>query len=69
MLVPTEEAAKQIDDESCGLFCLAFLDSIIRGLHIPGKITHSVVNKLRCNYAFEIFLNNTDPAEEVVESE
>ena len=63
VLVPTEEVAIQIDDQSCGVFCLAFLDNIIRGLPIFDRITQSVVNKLKCDYAFQIFLNSTNPAE------
>ena len=61
-LVPSEQSAKQIDDDSCGVFCLSFLDSIIRGLPIS-RITQSVVDKLRKEYALEIFLNSTDPIE------
>ena len=61
-LVPSEQSAKQIDDDSCGVFCLSFLDSIIRGLSIS-MITQSVVDKLRKEYALEIFLNSTDPIE------
>ena len=53
----------EIDDDSCGVFCLSFLDSIIRGLPISGRTTQAVVDKLRKDYAFEIFLNNTDPSE------
>ena len=34
--VPNEQSAKQIDDDSCGVFCLSFLDSIIRGMSISG---------------------------------
>ena len=30
VLVPNEQSAKQIDDDSCGVFCLLFMDSIIR---------------------------------------
>ena len=61
-LVPTEQSAKQIDDHSCGVFCLSFLDRIIRGLPIS-RITQSVVDKLRKEYALEIYLNSTDPIE------
>ena len=61
-LVPSEQSAKQIDDDSYGVFCLSFLDSIIRGLPIS-MITQSVVDKLRKEYALEIFLNSTDPIE------
>ena len=61
VLVPNEQSVKQIDDDSCGVFCLSFLDSIIRGLPISGRITHAIVDKLRKDYAFEIFLNSTDP--------
>ena len=61
-LVPNEQSAKQIDDDSCSVFCLSFLDSIIRGLSIF-RITQSVVDKLRKEYALEIFLNSTDPIE------
>ena len=57
VLVPSEKSAKQIDDDSCGVF----LDSIIRGLPISSRITQSVVDKLKKNYALEIFLNSTDP--------
>ena len=39
VLVPSEESTKHIDDNSCGMFCLSFLDSIIRGLSISGRIT------------------------------
>ena len=63
VLVPSEESTKQIDDDSCGVFCLSFLDSIIRGLSIFGRTTQAVVDKLKKDYAFEIFLNNTDPSE------
>ena len=63
VLVPSEESAKQIDDNSCGVFCLSFLDSLIRGLSIFGRITQPIVDKLKKDYAFEIFLNNTDPSE------
>ena len=63
VLVLSEESAKQIDDNSCGVFCLSFLDSIIRGLSIFGQITQPIVDKLRKDYAFEIFLNSTDPSE------
>ena len=63
VLVPSEESAKQIDDNSCGVFCLSFLDSIIRGIPISSRITQPIVDKLRKDYAFEIFLNNTDPSE------
>ena len=63
VLVPSEESAKQIDDDSCDVFCLSFLDSIIRGLPISGCTTQAIVDKLRKNYAFEIFLNITDPSE------
>ena len=63
VLVPSEESAKQIDDNSCGVFCLSFLDSIIRGLPISGRTTQAIVDKLRKDYAFEIFLNSTDPSE------
>ena len=63
VLVPSEESAKQIDDNSCGVFCLSFLDSIIRGLPISGRTTQTIVDKLRKDYAFEIFLNSTDPSE------
>ena len=38
-LVPNEQSAKQIDDNSCGVFCLSFLDSIIRGIPIDRKST------------------------------
>ena len=31
VLVPSEESVKQIDDNSCGVFCLSFLDSLIHG--------------------------------------
>ena len=68
VLVPNEQSAKQIDDDSCGVFCLSFLDSIIRGLPIFGRVTQAIVDKLRKDYAFEIFLNSTDPIE-VMESE
>ena len=68
VLVPSEESAKQIDDNSCGVFCLSFLDSIIRELSISGRITQPIVYKLRKDYAFEIFLNNTH-ASEVMKSE
>ena len=60
VLIPSEESAKQIDDDSCGVFCLSFLDSIIRGLPISGCTTQAIVDKLQKDYAFEIFLNNTD---------
>ena len=63
VLVPSEESAKQIDDNSCGVFYLSFLDSIIRELPISGHITQAIVDKLRKDYAFEIFLNSTDPSE------
>ena len=63
ILVPSEQSAKQIDDDSCGVFYLLFLDSIIHGLPISDRITQAIVDKLRKDYAFEIFLNNTDPAE------
>ena len=63
VLVPSEQSAKQIDNDSCGVFCLSFLDSIIRGLQISSHITQSVVDKLRKDYALEIFLNSTDPAD------
>ena len=68
VLVPSEEFAKQIDDNNCGVFCLSFLDSIIRGLPISGRTTQAIVDKLRKDYAFEIFLNSTDPLE-AMESE
>ena len=63
VLVPSEESAKQINDNSCGVFCLSFLDSIIRGEAISGRTTQAIVDKLRKDYAFEIFLNSTDPSE------
>ena len=63
VLIPSEESAKQIDDDSCGVFCLSFLDSIIRGLSISGRNTQAIVDKLRKDYAFEIYLNITDPSE------
>ena len=59
VLVPSEESAKQIDDNSCGVFCLSFLDSIIRELSISGRTTQAIVDKLRKDYAFEIYLNST----------
>ena len=68
VLVPNEQFAKQIDDDSYSVFCLSFLDSIIRGLSIFGRTTQAIVDKLRKDYAFEIFLNSTNPSE-VVESE
>ena len=67
VLVPSEESAKQIDDDNCGVLCLSFLDSIIRGLPISGRTTQAIVNKLRKDYV-EIFLNSNDPAE-AMESE
>ena len=63
VLVPSEESAKQTDDNSCGVFCLSFLDSIIRGLSISGRTTQAIVDKLRKDYTFEIYLNSTDPSE------
>ena len=63
VLVPNEQSAKQIDYNSCGVFCLSFLDSIIHGLSISGRITQAIVDKLRKDYTFEIFLNSTDPSE------
>ena len=63
VLVPSEKSAKQIDDNSCGVFCLSFLDSIIRGLSISSCTTQTIVDKLRKDYAFEIYLNSTDPSE------
>ena len=63
VLVPSEESAKQIDDDSCGVFCLSFLDSIIRRLPITGRTTQAIVDKLRKDYAFKIYLNSTDPSE------
>ena len=63
VLVPSEQSAKQIDDDSCGVFCLSFLDRIICGLSIFDRTTQAIVDKLRKNYAFEIFLNITDPSE------
>ena len=63
VLVSNEESAKQIDDNSCDVLCLSFLNSLIRGLPFFGRITQPIVNKLRNDYAFEIFLNSTDPSE------
>ena len=63
VLVPSEQSAKQIDDDSCGVFCLSFLDSIIRGLSISSCTIQAIVDKLRKDYAFEIYLNSTDPSE------
>ena len=63
VLIPSKESAKQIDDNSCGVFCLSFLDSIIRELSISGRTTQAIVDKLRKDYAFEIYLNSTDPSE------
>ena len=68
VLVHGEQSAKQIDDDSCGMFCLSFIDSIIRGLPIFNRITQAFVDKLKKDYVFEIFLNSTDLVE-VVESE
>ena len=68
ILVPSEQSAKLIDDDSCGVFCLSFLDNIIRGLSIFDRITQAIVNKLKKDYTFEIFLNNIDPTE-AMESE
>ena len=62
VLVPSEESAQQIDDNSCGVFCLSFLDSIIRGIPVS-SITQSIVDKLRKDYVLEIFLNSTEPAD------
>ena len=67
VLIPNEQSAKQIDDDSCGVFCLSFLDSIIHGLPISSRITQAIVDKLKKDYAFGIFLNSTDLAE-VMES-
>ena len=63
-LVPSKQSAKQIDDNSCGVFCLSFLDSIIRGIPIF-SITQLIVDKLRKEYALEIFLNSTEPAADI----
>ena len=68
ILVPSEQFTKQIDDDSCGMFYLSFLDSIIRGLPISSRTTQAIVDKLKKDYAFEIFLNITDPSE-AMESE
>ena len=68
VLVPSEQSTKQIDDDSYGVFCLSFLDSIICGLSIFGRITPAIVDKLKKDYALEIFLNSTDPVE-AMESE
>ena len=63
VLVPSEQSAKQIDDDSCGVFCLSFLDNIIHGLPISDRTTQVIVDKLRKDYALEIFLKSTDPTE------
>ena len=63
VLVSNEQSAKQIDDDRYGVFCLSFLDSIIRGLPIFGRITQVIVDKLKKDYTFEIFLNSTNPIE------
>ena len=68
VLVPTEQSSKQIVDDNCRVFCLLFMDSIIHGLSIFDRITQAFVDKLKKDYSFEIFLNNTVPAE-VVESQ
>ena len=68
VLVPSEQSAKQIDDNSCDVFCLSFLDSIICGISIS-SISQSIVDKLKKDYALEIFLNNTEPAEDIQEFE
>ena len=68
VLISSEQSTKQIDDDSCGVFCLSFLDSIIYGLPISGHITQVIVDKRKKDYAFEIFLNSIDPAE-AIESE
>ena len=68
ILVPSEQFVKQIDDDSCGVFCLSFMDSIIRGLVIFSQITQAFIDKLKKDYAFEIFLKNTNLAE-TMESE
>ena len=39
VLVPSEQFVKQIEDDSCGVFCLSFMDSIIRGLSIFDRFT------------------------------
>ena len=63
VMIPNEQSAKQIDNDNCGVFWLSFLDSIIRGLSISGRTTQAIVDKLMKDYAFEIFLNSTDPTE------
>ena len=63
ILIPSEESTKQINDNSCRVFYLSFLDNIIRGMPISSRITQPIVDKLKKDYAFEIFLNNTDPSE------
>ena len=37
VLIQSKQSAKQIEDDSCGVFCLSFLDSIIRGLPISDR--------------------------------
>ena len=62
VLVSSEKSVKQIDDNSCDVFCLLFLDIIIRELSISGRTTQAIVDKLRKDYAFEIYLNSTNPS-------
>ena len=49
------EVADQKDDTSRDTFGLTFMDSMLHGLLIWGRIRHDLVNKLRGNYAFKIF--------------
>ena len=46
------DVADQADDTSYGTFCLAFMDSILRGLPIRGRITHESIDVLKGDYAF-----------------
>ena len=61
MRLHSNEVADQADDTSCGMFCLVFMDNILRGLPIRSRIAQESVDVLRGDYAFQIFLNNINP--------
>ena len=59
--LPHSKVTPQFDAYSCEMFCLTFINCIIYGLAIPGKITQNKILELRQNTALQIFLNITDP--------
>ena len=58
--LPPEKVAQQVDNDSCSMFSLTYMDNIVQGMPIRKSFGQKDISNLHCQKVLKFFANGVD---------